>query len=462
MQRKLTCDIGHSRATLDESFLEKVASLRPRPVFRFGILVGKWHSIMGMDRKIKKKKWTTKRILMITGITLFVSFILYSFVFSDKRSRLNVKRDKITIATVNYGTFQEFIPVTGIVQPKNTFYLDAIEGGNIQSIEMESGALVKQGDVILRLANSSLELSVLSQQASLYEQYNRSTTTKLSLNQNDLNQQARLAEIDFQLQLLKPQYERFKDLYDNKFISKRQYEEVAEDYEYNKRRKLLTYQSYKQDSTSRIAQIQQINVQETRILQRLEGVERILDNLIVRAPVDGQLSTPELRVGQAVSVGQRLGQVDILDAYKARVAIDELYLPRIDVGQRGTFTFDGNSYSLVIKKIYPTITSGRFEVDMDFIGQEPVGIKRGQSLRIRLELGNSAQALLLPVGGFYKDTGGNWVYVLENDGKASKRNIRLGRKNPEYFEVTGGLEPGDQVVTSSYENFGKNEVLVLN
>jgi len=415
-----------------------------------------------MDRKIKKKIWTSKRISLYTLVLIFVSFVLYSFFFADKRSKLNVDLEKITIAEVNYGVFQDFIPVTGTVLPSTTRYLDAREGGIIQSIEKETGDLVKKGDVILRLSNSTLELSVLSQQASLYEQINRSTTTRLSLNQNDLSQQQRLAEIDYQISLLKPQYVRFKQLYDKDLVSKRDLEEIEEQYKFYQTTKELTHTSYKVDSTSRIRQLVELNASEGRMRQNLEGVNMILDNLVVRAPIDGQLATPDHELGQSIVRGERIGQIDVVGSYKVRVRIDELYLPRVDIGLKGSFPQSGVNYELVITKIFPTITEGRFEVDMEFTGDQPESIKRGLSVRIRLELGNSAEALLLPMGGFYKDSGGNWVFLVDKSGdRAIRKDIRLGRKNSEFFEVMGGLEAGQKVITSSYDHFGDNEVLIL-
>lgn len=415
-----------------------------------------------MDRKIKKKKWTIKRVSLYGIGLLFISFVLYSFFFADKRSKLNVDLEKITIAEVEYGVFQDFIPVTGTVLPSTTRFLDAKEGGIIQSIEKETGDTVKEGDVIIRLANSTLELSVLNQQASLYEQINRSTTTRLSLNQNDLSQQQRLAEIEMQLSLLKPQYERFKTLYEKDLISKREFEEVEEQYKYYLTTRKLTYASYRADSTSRIRQLQELNASEDRMRQNLEGVNRILDNLVIRAPIDGQLATPDHELGQSIVRGERIGQIDVMGIYKVRVRIDELYLPRVEIGLKGSFTQSRESYELIITKIYPTITEGRFEVDMEFTGDQPESIKRGLSVRIRLELGNSAEALLLPMGGFYKDSGGNWVFLVDESGdRAVRKDIRLGRKNSEYFEVMGGLKAGQKVITSSYDHFGNNEVLIL-
>lgn len=417
---------------------------------------------MGMDRKIEKKTWTKGKITgLVLGIGL-LSFILYSFLLADNRSKLNVDREKITVSTVNRDIFQEYIPETGIVMPSQTIYLDAVEGGVVKDIMLESGALVDQGDTIMELSNSNLQLDVMNREAQLYEQLNLLRTTRLQLDQNDLQQKAQLAEIDYRLQLLEPQYKRFKELAEKKLISQRDLEEVEEEYEYNKRRRNLTYAAYKSDSVSRAMQLFQIRQSEDRMLRSLDAVNKLLDNLVVKAPTTGLLTTPDWEPGQSINPGERLGQVALLDSFKVRVAIDELYLPRIEVGQQATFNFDGSTYRLQIYKKYPTVSEGNFEVDMRFIGEIPEGIRRGQSLRIRLELGSSEEATLLATGGFFRDTGGNWVFVLNNDGsRAYKRDIRLGRKNSEYYEVLEGIEPGEKVITSSYENFGDNEVLVF-
>ena len=417
-----------------------------------------------MDKKIEQKRWTTKKILTIGLGVVIISFVVYQLLFADNRSTLNVKKDRLTIATVQNGEFKDFIPVTGNVEPGETFYLDAIEGGIIASIMKESGAQVKQGDTILTLTNSNLQLEVMQRETQLYEQINNLRQTRLLLDQNDLSQQAQLAEIDYQLNLLQPQYQRFKKLFEQKLISEREFEEVKENYDYNRKRKELTYTSYRNDSIARVFQLRQLNNSESRMQRSLDAVGNILDNLTLKATRNGQLSTPQLEVGQSVTSGQRLGQIDVMNNYKIRVAIDELYLPRVDVGQSGTFNFSGDSYTVSINKIYPTISNGRFEVDMIFKGESPQGIKRGQTVRIRLELGAAEETLLLPVGGFYKDTGGNWAYVVsESDNQvAYKQEIRLGRKNAEYYEVLEGLEVGDKVVISGYDNYGDNEVLNLN
>ncbi|MBX2946038.1 MAG: efflux RND transporter periplasmic adaptor subunit [Cyclobacteriaceae bacterium] len=416
-----------------------------------------------MDRQLKKKNWTFKRVATVGGIGIFVVFVAYQVLFADRRSRLKVEREKITIATVSRGVFQEFIPQTGTVEPSRTVYLDAVEGGTIKRVVAESGAMLKPGDIVLELSNLNREISVLDQESNLTQSINRIRETRLQITQNALRQQESLITIDNALATLKPQYERQKQLFEKKLISKQDFERTEADYFANLKRKEITYQAYKLDSLDRLRQIVQLDQSERKLLQSLENVGKILDNLVVKAPIEGQLTRPQLDVGQSVNPGQRLGQVDVVGSYKVRVEIDEIYLPRISEGLRATTNYAGKDYGLVITYVYPNVLNGRFPVDMNFTGETPSGIRRGLSLRLRIELGQSSEELLLPVGGFYKDTGGNWVYVLDADGnRAVKRSVRLGRKNTEHFEVLEGLKPGDRVITSSYENFGNNEVLVLN
>jgi HlyD family secretion protein len=415
-----------------------------------------------MDKQIKKKYWTLKRIGTFAGAALLVGFIGYQFIFADRRSKLKIEKDKITISEVKMGQFKEYIPQTGIVEPSRTVYLDAIEGGNIRNIVRESGAMLKKGDVILELTNLNRELSVLQQEASFNESINRARETKLNIMRNDLDQRQQLALIDNQLQILEPQYRRQKQLFEKKLIAKQDFERTEADYKYNIERKRITYEVYRNDSIDRIRQLKAVTKSEQQMTLSLDGVSKILDNLLIKSPIDGQLSTPHWEIGQAVSTAQRLGQVDIVGSFKVRVPIDELYLPKISAGLPATTDFAGKTYQLSITYIYPNITSGRFEVDMNFVGETPQGIRRGQSLRMRVELGQPSQELLLPIGGFYKDTGGNWVFIMDGEGKAVKRDVKLGRKmGSEFFEVLEGLKPGDRVITSSYENFGNNEVLLL-
>ncbi|WP_111672269.1 efflux RND transporter periplasmic adaptor subunit [Algoriphagus litoralis] len=416
-----------------------------------------------MDRKIEKKTWTPRRIAAVIGGAVLLGGIIYQIGFADHRSTMNVDKDRLSIATVSTGEFTDYILVSGQIEPARTVFLDAVEGGMVKEVIRESGALLKKGDTILVLTNSNLQLDVMQRETMLYEQINNLRQTRLLLDQNDLSQQGQLAEIDYQISLLEPQYKRFKELHEKKLVSDREFEEVKEQYEYNVKRRKLTYTSYRNDSIARSFQLNQLRQSEGRMNASLNGVGNILNNLVITAPIAGQLATPEqLEIGQAINPGQRYGQIDILDEFKVRVPIDELYLPRISQGLRGKFTLSGADYELEISKIYPTITNGRFEVDMVFTGESPAGIRRGQSVRIRLELGQKEQSLLLPTGGFFKDTGGNWVFVLNAAGNAEKRTIRLGRKNPEFYEVLEGLVEGEKVIVSGYENFGTNEVLQLN
>ncbi|NOT76769.1 MAG: HlyD family efflux transporter periplasmic adaptor subunit [Cyclobacteriaceae bacterium] len=415
-----------------------------------------------MDKQIKKKTWTVKRILTYGGIAVFVFFVSYLLIFADRRSTLVVEKDKITISEVKRGEFKEYIPQTGIVEPSRQVFLDAIEGGNIKHIVRESGAMVKKGDVILEITNLNREITVLDQESNLTQTINRTRDTRVTINQNALRQQESLITIDNALATLKPKYLRQKQLFQKKLIAQQEFEQTEADYLSNLKRRDITYQAFVIDSISRSNQLGQLDASERKLLLSLQSVGKILDNLTLRAPIDGQLSTPHWEIGQSVTIGQRLGQVDIVGQYKVRVPIDELYLPRISTGLHSTTDFAGKTYNLTIAYVYPNITNGRFEVDMNFEGETPQGIRRGQSLRMRIELGQSSEELLLPMGGFYKDTGGNWVFILEGEDRAVKRDIKLGRKmGSEYFEVLEGLKPGEKVITSSYENFGTNEVLKL-
>lgn len=415
-----------------------------------------------MDRTKPKRTWTRPRILMAAGGSLLALLLLYSFLLADRRSRLNVDPERLSIQTVKQDGFLEYIPVTGTIQPIQTIFIDATQGGQVSRIYRESGAMVQADEPLVALTNAQQELSYMMQETQTTEQINTLRNTRLNLEQNSLNLANQLAEVDYQIGIAKPQYLRMKGLHEQGIVSTRDWEQAREQFQYQVERRRNTYSSYRRDSLLRIAQSAQLDQQEAAMLAQLAQIRELRQNLIVRAPAAGQFAGAELQVGQNINPGSRIGQIDVLDAFKARIRIDELYLPRVDVGQQGSFDFDGKSYKVQISKVFPTIAEGRFEVDMTFTGPMPTGIRRGQTVYVRLSLGNPGQALLLPVGGFFQSTGGNWVYVLESDGsRAVKRPIRLGRKNPDYYEVLEGLKPGDRVITNSYETFGDNEVLEL-
>ncbi len=417
---------------------------------------------MGMDRKIEKKKWPPKKIASLAAVGLFVILVLYVFLFRLSKSTLNVKTERITISTVTRGPFQEFIPIMGNVLPINTFYLNAVEGGRVEEIYLEAGTLVKEGDGILRLANTNLLLDIMWREAELFQQSNNLRNTRLSMEQYRLRLNQDLAEINNQLRQQKRTYERYEELVKDNLISKHEYELAKDQYEYLIKKKELTIESQKNDLEFRLGQIDALEASLKRMQDNLEIVKQKQDNLTIRAPVSGHLTALNAEIGQSKSPGQPLGQIDVLEGFRVRAAIDEHYIARIETGRTGEFDFAGKSYGLVIKKIYPEVIGGRFEVDMEFVDGGPEEITRGQTLHIRLELGDISEAILLPRGGFYQTTGGNWAYVVdESENVATKRKIRLGRQNPQVFEVLEGLGPGDRVITSSYESFGNMDRLVL-
>ena len=419
-------------------------------------------SSSGMDKKIDTPTWTWKRISALAVGLLVIGTLIYGFVFLEPTSTLNVDRDKLTISTVNQGTFQEFIQVTGTVQPIRSVYLDAVEGGVIETVNLESGTRVQRGDTILTLSNSDLRLQVLNQSSSLYDQINQTRNSRLNVEQNTLNLKERLAQAKNQYSVAQSNFDRQQKLYNENLISEQAYLESKENFQYQKKRYKLFYESFKQDSITSRRQLQQIDQSLDRMRRNLRAVQKILDRLVVTAPISGQLSTVELNPGQSISSGERIGQIDVLNNYKVRVNIDEYHLSRVTAGLQGTVEIAGQPQALKITKVYPVVENGQFQVDMEFIDAPPTNLSRGQSLRIRLQLGQSSEASLLARGGFYQSTGGNWVYEIVDGGdRAVRTQIDLGRQNPEYFEVLSGLETGDKVITSSYDSFGDNQELNL-
>jgi HlyD family secretion protein len=412
-----------------------------------------------MDKIKPKKFWTTKRIGLIAGGILLSGFLIYLFFFSDKRSKLNVEQDKLTISSVSQGKFDEFIVVTGVVQPLKTIQLDAIVGGYVTEKLIEGGNMVKQGEVLLRLENQNLKLSFLQSETEASRLVNDLQNTRQSLKIARFNLQKALSELDFQIDQAKDSHDRNTKLYKDKVIPDADYLKTKRDYERLIKQRDIEIESQKYQEENAKMQIAQLEGTLASTQKNVNLWKQTLENLSVKAPVSGLLSSMNVEVGSNINQGQNIGQIDDLNGFKMRVGVDEHYISRIFAGLTGTMDFNGKSYGLKIIKIYPEVKSGRFEVDMEF-DKAPELIKRGQSAPIRLQLGQPSQATLLPVGGFFSETGGNWVYVISDDSKrAVKRNITLGRKNPEYFEVLDGLKPGEKVITSSYENFGDNEVL---
>jgi len=312
-------------------------------------------SSSGMDKKIEKKIWTLKRIGIVAGGIFLIALFIYGFIFMDTRSALNVERDKLTISTVKQDSFQEFILVTGAAQPIQTIYLDAIEGGVVEKIYRESGTVVEPGDTILTLSNSDLQLSVLQQSSSIYDQINQTRNSRLNIEQNSLSLKEQLANAENQLEITKSSYQRQHKLYEQDLIAEQTYVEARGNYTYQQKRHALIYESFKQDSIKAEQQLQQIDESLDRMWKSLEAVQNILDRLIVTAPIAGQLSTIELNQGQSISSGERIGQVDILDNYKVRMEIDEYHLSRITTGLEGAFNFSGETHEMTITKVYPVV-----------------------------------------------------------------------------------------------------------
>jgi len=415
-----------------------------------------------MDKKIEKKKASPIRIAGYILIAAIVLFVLYNYFGADKGSSVTIDRQRVMISEVTEGVFQEFVDVSGTVQPIRTTYLDAVEGGVVQQIFAESGEIVDAGDTIVVLTNSSLQLSVLQQEAGIYDQINNVRNSRLNLEQNHLNLQKELSDSKTRLELAKSAHQRDSILFTRELISLQEYEESELEHAFQKSRFDLNYESFRRDSVQMDQQLSQLNQSEQRMWRSLDGVQQILDNLIVTAPISGQLSTMELDPGLSIQQGERIGQIDQLDGFKVRAGIDEFYLARVAPGQSGSFEYAGDRYNVVVERVYPVIQDGQFQVDFQFAEEIPQTLRRGQSVRIRLELGDSGNALLLPRGTFFQQTGGNWVFVVdEEDNRAVKNAIRLGRSNRDFFEVIEGLEPGQNVITSSYDAFQQADVLIL-
>jgi HlyD family secretion protein len=415
-----------------------------------------------MDRVIEKKKWNTKRILTIAGIAAIVGLIAASVYFTSGKSKLNVDTERITIGEIKTAAFHEFITLNGVVLPESTIYLDAMEGGRVEEKFVEDGAMMTKGQPILRLSNTDLELQLANQETQVFNVLTQMQISKNNAEQNSINRQNQDAEVDNALKEAERVYILNKKLHEQKVIGLQEFQSSKNLYDYQLRRKKLTEQIMKTDATSMKQQVDQMGESYQQMKRTLALMRKKVGDLIVRAPVDGQLTSLDAEIGENKNKGQRLGQIDVMSGYKVRIDIDEHYINRIFVGLMGNCDVAGKTYQLKIKKVYTQVTNGRFQVDMEFMEKVPEGIRRGQTLQVRLALSEETQAILLPKGGFYQQTGGNWIFKLNENGTvAYKVDIQLGRQNPDYYEVLSGLKPGDKVVTSSYENYGNMQELIL-
>jgi HlyD family secretion protein len=367
------------------------------------------------------------------------------------------------VDTIHRGVFQEFIPITGVVEPIKTVFIDAVEGGRIEEIYVEDGAMLTKGQKIMQLSNPNLQLNYLNLEGQIMNQINQLENLKLNREQQSLNLREQALDVEYRIDLLGKRTVRNKSLYSDEVISKVEYEDTQDEYEHLLRRRKLLADVIKRDSLSQIVQENQLESSVDLMQRNLKISKQSLENLLVRAPLAGQLSGMDSEIGELITQGGRIAQMDDLSNFKVKGRIDEFYITRIFLNQEGSFVLGGKTYDLIIKKIYPDVRNGVFEVDMVFTSEIPKTIKRGQTLSIKLALSAETQALLIAKGGFYQTTGGNWVYMIDpKTNTAFKRDISVGRQNPSYYEVTEGLKEGDIVITSSYENFGDKDELVLN
>ncbi len=415
-----------------------------------------------MDRVIEKKRWSTKRLLTIGGIVAIAALIGSAYYFTSGNSKLNQDTDRLTISEIKKGPYKDNIPVNGVVLPLTSIYLDATEGGRVEEKYAEDGAMMKKGEPILRLSNTDLMMTMMSSQNNVYNTLTQMQINQNQASQNTVNKRTSMADVESQYNEAERIYNLNKRLFAEKAIGGQEYKQSENNYNYYRQKKQLTEQILSQDSISRAQQAAQDKRSYQGSTEALNIMQKKVGDLIVRAPVDGQLTSLDAEIGENKNKGQRLGQIDVLSGFKVRVNVDEHYLSRIFVGQTGEFTFANKSYKLKIKKVFTQVTNNTFQVDMEFLGEVPQGIRRGQTLQIVLALSDETVAILLPKGGFYQQTGGNWIFKVSEDGKKATRvDIQLGRQSIDYYEVLGGLQPGDKVITSSYENYGTIQELVL-
>jgi len=417
-------------------------------------------SQLGMDRKIE----TRSRRPLIIGGAIAAGVVLLAIVFlTDTSTSFTLDGQRIRTAAVSNGMYEDYIPLRASVEPEKTVYLDAIEGGRVEAILVEEGAFVEEGQPLIDLSNTSLQLDVIAREAEVSEQLNNLRNTQLAIEQNRLKLKGDLIEIDYQVIRLTRLVNRYEELDDNQFISKTDYENSSDELTYWKNRRIVTEESQAQDEKIRLAQIEQLESSVEQLEKNLILARGNLDNLLIRAPRAGQLTSMDAEIGESKARGERLGQIDDVDRFKATALVNEFYLNRVRIGQQAQLEINGRDYLLEISKIYPEVQASQFEIDLRFVGEAPADIRRGQTLQLRLVLGDSNErAVLLANGPFFNDTGGAWVFVLSADGKtATRRPVQLGRRNPNMIEVDGGLVPGDEVIISSYANFIEVERLFI-
>jgi len=416
-----------------------------------------------MDRIIEKKKWTKTRIITISAISVFAIFLIYLLFLRDKSSRLYVNKNQLTISTVKLTKFQEFIPIDGVVFPKNTYYIDAIQGGVVEALDAEDGDIVKKGDTLLKLLNTAMELSYMEQETRMLAEINNLQNTRLSLEQNKFLRQKEIVQLEYQIEGAEIDFNRKVKLHNDSVISDKEFEDAERQFRFNVKQLEISLELQRLDSISREAQKRDIEKSLDRMEENLTLLRKNVDNAYVRAPADGKLSSFDLEIGQTKSTGEQLGLLDVIGGFRLEANIDERYVSRVFIGQKAELNYTGNTYQLFVNKIYTDVTNGSFKVDLHFEdGIEPEGLKRGQTVQVRLTFSSAEDALVIKRGGFFQETGGNWIYVVDpSEEYAYKRPIRINRQNTTHYEIMEGLQPGEKVVVSSYDSFGDKEKLIF-
>ena len=418
-----------------------------------------------MDKIIEKKTgwrvaFTRKALPYWLGV-LLLAFIVYLIARPNNKT-LRVDKDTVTISNAVKGEFNDYIRISGRVQPMTTIQLSPQEGGIVEKILIEEGSPVKAGDAILVLTNDNLDMQILNAEADLAEKENIQRNTQISMEQQKLDVRQNVLEYSIQVERLHRAYEQQKALYEEKLIAKEDYLKAEEDYRLAKQKYDLVRERAVQDSLYRSAQIDRMEESLESMLLNMQMIRRRKSNLIVKAPIDGELGLLDVVLGQSIGAGTKIGQINSVGTYKVEAQIDEHYIDRVVAGLEATFERQGETYSTVIRKVYPEVREGKFKADFKFEGEQPDNIRSGQTYYLNLQLGQPEEAIIIPRGTFYQKTGGKWIYVVNKDGnKAVKREIRIGRQNPQYYEVLEGLEPGERVITSGYETYGDSDVLVF-
>ena len=415
-----------------------------------------------MDKIIPKKKGIQKKHLGYIAIGIVIIAVTYMAFFTDHTSTYKVEKDKLIIETIIQDQFNDYISVTGTVEPISTIYLDAQEGGRVEEILIEEGSMVKKGDIILRLTNPDLYLNILDSEAQLAEKENFLRNTQVTMEQERISIKRELINLRFDVARKERTYQQNEILIKDNLISQEEFIRSKEDLEMARSSQELFIERQKQDSIFRNVQVETLKNNLENMRRNLGLVRQRVENLNVRATVDGQLGLLVPEIGQSISRGANMGQINVLTSYKVSALIDEHYIDRVRTQLTGKLDRQGTEFDLVVKRVFPEVRNGTFEIDMIFADSMPSNIRTGQTYYISLQLGQPKVSVLVPIGGFFQETGGQWIYVLDPEETfATKRSITIGRKNPKYYEVIEGLQPGEKVIISGYETFGKNDKLIL-